>query len=389
MQHKLFIFLSISIPIFISFLFTYPRYTEEDDVNMRQKYLTIKEDLLSVMTFNIRVDILERDPNNNFSKRIHRLTEIVEKWEPAILNVQEAFTDQLQHWQSHLPRYYQSIGYEHDRTNSSIQHLLSHMDFQVAILYNNQILKLLEQDYLWLSKTPRIVGSKDWDSHAVRTLNIARFQLISEDDNSTHILVFNTHLDSKGEQARQEQAKIVRSTINKWQKKYSTDVVLLFGDINSIPKQTTYDILTSAHFLYDTWTICKAHLSSCISNSFSSTFHGWLGSILNTYGVQFLQTIAFTFHGLGVILPHGIPRNYSLYIDIFKKFTKNCRMIDLSEMISLWSSHRFHVDWILYQNSIDGSKQLEPRFISVIDIRSRNYSSDHFPVIALFQLKKI
>ncbi|CAF1282707.1 unnamed protein product [Rotaria sordida] len=340
------------------------------------------------MTFNIRVDIPEHDPNNNFTKRIYRLTETVEKWQPAILSVQEPFTDQLQHWQSHLPRYYQSIGYQHDRTNSSIQHPLSHMDFQVAILYNNQILKLLEQDYLWLSKTPRFIGSKDWESHAVRTLNIARFELISENDNSTNILVFNTHLDSKSEQARQEQAKIVRSTINKWQRQYPTDVVLLFGDFNSIPKQTPYDILTSSNFLYDTWTICKVHSSTCISNSFSSTFHGWLGSILNTYAFQFLQTIAFTFHGLGIILPHGLPRHYLSYIDILKKFTKYCRMVDLSKMMSIWSSRRFHVDWILYQNSIDGSKHLEPRFISVIDIRSSNYSSDHFPVTALFQLKK-
>jgi len=355
---------------------------------MLQKYLTIKQDLLSVMTFNIRFDGLERDSNNHFTKRIYRLTETVEKWQPAILSVQEPLTSQFQHWQSHLPKYYQSIGYEHDRINKRVQHSLSHMDFQVAILYNDKILKLLEQDYLWLSKTPRTVGSKDWDSNSIRTLNIARFELISDDDNPINILVFNTHLDSHSEQARQEQAKIVRSTINQWQRRYPTDVILLFGDFNSIPNQTTYNILTSSDFLYDTWTVCKSRPSICVLNSFSSTYHGWLGSIVNTYGAQFLQTIVFTFHGLGVIVPHEIPRNYSSYIDILKNFTKFSRRINLSEMMSLWSSGRFHVDWILYQNSMDGSQHLEPRFISVSDIRSRNYSSDHFPVIALFHLRK-
>ncbi|CAF5074036.1 unnamed protein product, partial [Rotaria sp. Silwood1] len=49
------------------------------------------------------------------------------------------------------------------------------MDFQVAILYNNQVLKLIEQDYIWLSKSPRVVESKDWNSSGARTLNIARF----------------------------------------------------------------------------------------------------------------------------------------------------------------------------------------------------------------------
>ncbi len=95
MQHKLFIFLSILISVYIAFLFTFPRYTEQDDVNMLQKYLTIKHDLLSFMTFNICVDILEHDSNNHFTKRIYSLTKTVEKWQPAILSVQEPFTDQL------------------------------------------------------------------------------------------------------------------------------------------------------------------------------------------------------------------------------------------------------------------------------------------------------
>ncbi|CAF1247108.1 unnamed protein product [Adineta ricciae] len=329
------------------------------------------------MTFNIRVDILEHDPENNFTKRIHRLTQTIEKWQPTILCVQEPLTNQFQHWLSHLPSYYRSIG----SPNSS-----SDFDFQVAILYNSQILKLSDQDYLWLSKTPRTVGSKDWNSHAVRTLNIARFHLVS--DESMNLLVFNTHLDAKSEQARQEQAKIIRSTINEWRRKYPTDVVLLLGDFNTIPQQTTYNILTSSEFLYDTWTVCKTHSSTCTSNTFSSTFHGWLGSIINTYGLQLLQTLGYTYHGLGVILPHGLPRNISSFIDVLKKFTRYSRQINLSTMIVTWSSHRFHVDWILYQNSFDRTQRLQPKLISVIDIRSRSYSSDHFPLIALFQFEK-
>jgi hypothetical protein len=292
----------------------------------------------------------------------------------------------LLHWQSHLPKYYQRIGYQRDDTDRNLEHSLAGMDFQVAVLYNNQVLKLVEQDYIWLSKSPRIVGSKDWDSDGARTLNIARFELKTDD--SINILVFNTHLDFKGQQARREQANIIRSTINEWQTKYPTAVVLLFGDFNTMPKHPAYNILTSSNFLHDTWTVCKSHGSICVSNSFSSTYHAWLGSILNTYGAQFLQTIAFTFHELGARLPHQIPTHYSSYINILKELKKFGRMLNFSEMISLWSQHRFHVDWILYQNSIDGNKCLEPRFIAVIDIRSRNYSSDHFSVTALFQLKK-
>jgi endonuclease/exonuclease/phosphatase family metal-dependent hydrolase len=387
MQRKLFILFSILIPVLISFPFMIPRYTEQDDSTMLHKYLSIKEGLLSVMTFNIRFDGVERDLNNHFTKRVYRLTETIEKWQPAILAVQEPFAGQLLHWESLLPKYYQHIGYQSDHIDKNLGHSSSHMDFQVAILYNNQLLNLVEQDYIWLSNSPRTVGSKDWDSSGARTLNIARFQL-KNDGNSIDILVFNTHLDVKSEQARQEQAKIIRSTIKQWQNKYPTAVVLLFGDFNSVPIQPAYNILTFSDFLHDPWAICKSDASTCVSNEFSSTFHAWLGSIVNTYGAQFLQTVLFTFHGSGVRLPNEIPKHFSSYLDILKELWKFRQMFNLSEMISLWSSHRFHVDWILYQNSIDGTEHLQPRFTAVVDIRNGNYSSDHFPIVALFQLAK-
>ncbi|CAF4980417.1 unnamed protein product, partial [Rotaria sp. Silwood1] len=187
-------------------------------------------------------------------------------------------------------------------------------------------------------------------------------------------------------QARQEETKIIRFTIEQWQKKYPTAVVLLFGDFNSVPKQAAYNILTSSDFLHDTWTICISQTSICISNSFSSTYHGWLGSIINTYGFQLLQSILFTFLGSGVQLPYEISKRLSSYIDISKELWKSRQMLKFSELIKLWSLHRFHVDWILYRNSIDDKRSLQPQFIVVVDIRSRNYSSDHFPVVALFQL---
>ncbi|CAF4342848.1 unnamed protein product, partial [Adineta steineri] len=175
------IFSLIIIAVLIGFLFIFPRYTEEDDLAILKKYQSIKEGLLSVMTFNIRFDGPERDPNNHFTKRIFRLTETIKKWEPSILSVQEPFADQLRQWHSHLPKHYQYIGYQPDDADSNLVHPLSHMYFQVAILYNNHVLTLLEQDYIWLSKSPRIVGSKDWDSHGARTLNIARFKFNNDD----------------------------------------------------------------------------------------------------------------------------------------------------------------------------------------------------------------
>ncbi len=48
---------------------------------MLEKYQNIKNCLLSVMTFNIRFNGIERNSNNHFTKRIYRLTETIEKME--------------------------------------------------------------------------------------------------------------------------------------------------------------------------------------------------------------------------------------------------------------------------------------------------------------------
>ena len=373
MREKKLVFTITVVSVLVALLFSYPRYTEKDDLKLLTEYRWIQEDLLPVMTFNIRFDGVERDPNNHFTKRISRLTETITRWQPAILGVQEPFTGQLAHWQSTLPASYRSIGYQRSPS--------SQRDFQVAILYDEQRLKLIERDYLWLSKSPRVEESKDWESSGARTLNIARFQWI-RNDSRTKILVFNTHLDVKGERARREQAKIVRSTMEQWQRKYPTDAVLLLGDFNTLPQQTVYHILTANEFLHDAWAECKVQLSTCQSNVFSSTFHGWLGSLINTYAAQLVQAVLYTFHASGVTLPYEIPTTLSSYWKVFRDLGRSFRLLHWSEIWSLWSSHRFHVDWILYQ-------RLQPRFVAVVDVRSGNYSSDHFPLLALFQVDSV
>lgn len=40
-----------------------------------------------------------------------------------------------------------------------------------------------------------------------------------------------------------------------------------------------------------------------------------------------------------------------------------------------------HMDWVLFSG-----KELEPKMISVVDVRAANFSSDHFPIVSLFQI---
>ncbi|CAF1602786.1 unnamed protein product, partial [Didymodactylos carnosus] len=106
------------------------------------------------MSFNIRFDGKEWDDNNHFTKRLHRLSETIQNWKPYVIGLQEPSAGQVLHLQSVLPSYYQAIGFH--RTIGNLDHPSRHNDFQVAILYDNRILKLMERDYIWLSKTPRL-----------------------------------------------------------------------------------------------------------------------------------------------------------------------------------------------------------------------------------------
>lgn len=49
------------------------------------------------------------------------------------------------------------------------------------------------------------------------------------------------------------------------------------------------------------------------------------------------------------------------------------------------SLSRLHVDWILVKPAVQ-EQALSPEAVVVAEIRDRDYSSDHFPVLAVFKL---
>lgn len=333
----------------------------------------------SVMSFNIRLDGHECDPNNHFIKRISRLNTTISSFRPTFLGLQEPFSGQLLHLQSYLPSHYQdAIGYKRVNGHHDLTHASRQNDYQVAILYDTARAVLLEQDYLWLSKTPRAENTKDWESFGARTLNIARFAL---KDTGVEVIIFNTHIDVKSETARRKQAEIINSNIKLWKSRYPDSIIVLTGDFNSCPGQQAYTLLTRN--LTDTWMQCKSS-RNCISNDVSSSFHGWLGSKVNTYVFRFIQYVVFTVHGMGFNLPLHVPASFTDLVKLITDSSVYKYEYSISEALpsSLW---RFHVDWILY-DSTGSSAKVEPKAIWVADVRDGNFSSDHFPLYALFRI---
>ena len=171
-----------------------------------------------------------------------------------------------------------------------------------------QVLKLVDQDYLWLSETPRRERSRSWGSIGDRCANFALFELrtaVSAAGEPHRVIAVNTHLDVWSEPARRHQAELVARTVAEWRQRFPDAVVVGFGDFNSAPGQPPHRILTAE--LDDAWVVCEA-TDGCATNAMAATFHGWMGSAVNTYAARLVSTVGFWFHGLGAVFPTQLPR---------------------------------------------------------------------------------
>jgi hypothetical protein len=133
--------------------------------------------------------------------------------------------------------------------------------------------------------------------------------------------------------------------------------------------------------------------TECVSNSYAASYNHWWGPFVNTYAARFVQYILHTLHGGGVLI---VSNNLSIrqLLSALSKLTISGLLEGLPA-----SLNRLHVDWILFDQpeaaklgaNNDGDKApiaVVPRFVSVVDTVATNLSSDHYPVIALFELKR-
>eukprot|EP00295_Goniomonas_pacifica_P027203 CAMPEP_0175947040 /NCGR_PEP_ID=MMETSP0108-20121206/27663_1 /TAXON_ID=195067 ORGANISM="Goniomonas pacifica, Strain CCMP1869" /NCGR_SAMPLE_ID=MMETSP0108 /ASSEMBLY_ACC=CAM_ASM_000204 /LENGTH=257 /DNA_ID=CAMNT_0017272623 /DNA_START=259 /DNA_END=1032 /DNA_ORIENTATION=+ len=255
-------------------------------------------------------------------------------------------------------------------------HPSRHNDFQVAIVFDQERLELLQQDYLWLSETPRIEKSKNWDSMGIRTLNVARFR---DRITGSDVIAFNTHLDVKSELARRKQAEIVSAEIQKWIARHPKAAVFLFGDFNCIPGHKAHSIL-SLSGLQDAWPRCSAS-ESCVQSHVAHSFHGWTGGhLFNSYSGRMAMSVVLTLHGLGLNLPLHVPRTWRDITRAFWNVFTTPPKFNVADSLPLWPFNRFHVDWIFHS-----PHTVAPHFIGVMDVREADFSSDHFPIVAVFQ----
>ncbi|HET57277.1 MAG TPA: endonuclease, partial [Deltaproteobacteria bacterium] len=191
---------------------------------------------MRIMTFNLLFDSGGDEP---FAWRNRRdvVVRVVRRHRPHILGTQEGMAHQLEFLSERLAPDYCMVaeGRTWDVTSQ-----------YPTLFYRVDALDLLEAGESWLSKTPTVHLSKDWDSGFPRMMNYGVFSERRSDKKFTALV---THLDHISDKARLEQAKLVGA----WLVSRATPAVVM-GDFNDEPGSAVYRALTGDYRLMtDSW----------------------------------------------------------------------------------------------------------------------------------------
>ncbi len=196
--------------------------------------------LETAMTFNIRYD-KESDKENNWNFRKAEIADLIKYYQPDILGIQEALSNQMEYLDSSLTDYsYIGVGRDDGKKSGEYS----------AIFYNSKKFTIIKSNTFWLSETPAKV-SFGWDAACRRVCTYALFENKST---KKQFWVFNTHFDHQGEKARIESMNLIVHKINELTK--NNKPVVLTGDFNMTPNHES--IKTISKIMKDASSVSKA-----------------------------------------------------------------------------------------------------------------------------------
>ncbi|WP_113652263.1 endonuclease/exonuclease/phosphatase family protein [Pedobacter namyangjuensis] len=190
-----------------------------------------KNSPINIMSYNIRLNVAS-DGVNAWPNRKDNVKALVKFYDTDILCVQEA-----------LPEQFDAIleNTEFDVVGAGRDDGKRKGEF-AAIYFNKNRFTKKDGGIFWLSTTPN-VPSKGWDAALNRVCSWVR---LYDKNNKKEFLVFNTHYDHVGVQARIESAKLIKQKIQEIAPKLP---VVFTGDLNVTPE--TEAIATIKSFLMD------------------------------------------------------------------------------------------------------------------------------------------
>lgn len=189
------------------------------------------------MTFNLRFEN-DRDGDNAWNYRRDLVVKLINKYQPGILGTQEGRVSQLEYLQHRLS------GYEMHTPSRVLDDTCQYP----TLFFRKGQFRILGGEEFWLSKTPGMHRSMNWDSAFPRMISTARVECLKSGRTFRAAV---THLDHMGRKARVKQAEIIARWVHK-----RNEPVILMGDFNDGPGSETHGVLVNRNTgLSDSWEI--------------------------------------------------------------------------------------------------------------------------------------
>lgn len=190
-----------------------------------------KNQPINIITYNIRLNVAS-DGVNAWPNRKDNVKALVKFYDADILCVQEALPEQFDYLSENTDFDVVGVGRDDGKRKGEFS----------AVYFNKNRFVKKDGGTFWLSPTPD-VPSKGWDAALNRVCSWVR---LYDKSNKKEFLVFNTHYDHVGVQARIESAKLLKQKIQEIAPKLP---VVFTGDLNVTPE--TEAIATIKSFLTD------------------------------------------------------------------------------------------------------------------------------------------
>jgi endonuclease/exonuclease/phosphatase family metal-dependent hydrolase len=181
------------------------------------------------MTYNIRFDNPE-DSANAWPNRKQKVFDLLKKYDPDVIGLQEVLHHQLMHLVDQNPDYaFVGVGRDDGKTQGEYS----------PIIYKKSKFELIEQNTFWLSEKPDKPGSKNWDAAITR---VASWAILSDKTTGRKFLMMNTHFDHIGSEARKQSATIIKAKADQLAVEMP---VVISGDFNCTPDDEPHQLMVN------------------------------------------------------------------------------------------------------------------------------------------------
>lgn len=184
-----------------------------------------------IISSNIRYWNNNNDLENGWDRRKTAIIAMMKDLKPSVIGFQECSKYQRDYILGHCPDY-EYVDYLIRRNEKNLR---SYAAFTDPVMWDRNVLELLEWDAFYLSETPDTC-SMSWDAAEPRTALWCRFK---HKNTGKEFIFINTHLDHKGVEARKNGLEVLLNQMEKINVKKLPMVVL--GDFNAQYKEATLD----------------------------------------------------------------------------------------------------------------------------------------------------